>query len=409
MPSRRSVAGPRSIPGLPFPSWLDTPLPEQKRVLHGILVRGWIAVVPGVRVRPPEIVIGGERFTTELESRPEVRPGRLRAKVVGFRRYVSVPKTPSGDPWQLEVRVGRRVHRGDLGIAVDLEGMRHLSDLKVGKLAKVEPFLRCPRVVDGTIRGTACGGTLRRDEHELICTSCEASYPATNRHFDFLSDEMRVTTGIEDTVNVSSLDYDPLAEELIDQCSDGLVLDAGSGLKRPRYDHVVNLEVVDYPSTDVLAAGESLPFADGTFDGAMSLAVLEHVRDPFRCAAEVARVVRPGGKIYVAVPFLQPYHGYPHHYYNMTIAGLGNLFDQWFTIDRSGTPPYGWPVWTLTWFLDRYVAGLPPVVAERFKEMRVADLLGDGSEYLEDDFVTHLDERAVTDLASMNFLLGTRR
>lgn len=378
-------------------------------MLHGLLVRGWIAVTPGVRVAAPEIVIGDLRLATELEPRPEVRPGRLRSKVVGFRRYVTIPLSPSGAQWKLEVRVGRKVHRGDLGIAVDLEAIQTLRDLKIGKLARLEPFLRCPTVADGTTRGVACGGQLRRDDDRLVCDRCSATYPATSRYFDFLSDELRVTSGIEDTVNVSSLDYDPLAQELIDECRDGLVLDAGSGLKRPKYDHVVNLEIVDYPSTDVLAAGESLPFSDATFDGVLSLAVLEHVRDPFRCAEEVARVVKPGGKIYVAVPFLQPYHGYPHHYYNMTVAGLGNLFDRWFTIDRSGTPPYGWPVWTLTWFLDRYVAGLPPVVAERFKEMKVADLLGDGSEYLEDDFVTHLDERAVTDLASMNFLLGTRR
>jgi hypothetical protein len=26
------------------------------------------------------------------------------------------------------------------------------------------------------------------------------------------------------------------------------------------------------------------------------------------------------------VPFLQPLHGYPHHYYNMTGEGLRNLF-----------------------------------------------------------------------------------
>jgi ubiquinone/menaquinone biosynthesis C-methylase UbiE len=37
---------------------------------------------------------------------------------------------------------------------------------------------------------------------------------------------------------------------------------------------------------------ERLPFADGAFDGATALEVLEHVRDPGRAAAELARVAR---------------------------------------------------------------------------------------------------------------------
>jgi hypothetical protein len=37
--------------------------------------------------------------------------------------------------------------------------------------------------------------------------------------------------------------------------------------------------------------------------------------------------LKPGGELICAVPFRSLYHGYPHHYYNMTHQGLGNLFD----------------------------------------------------------------------------------
>ena len=190
-------------------------------------------------------------------------------------------------------------------------------------------ILRCPRPINGRIGGDDCRGELRRaDATTLECTRCGARYSHGDENYDFLPADLAASSGIVHTDNISSWGHDPIATQVIRNSSDGLVLDAGSGFKSTVYDNVVNLEVVGYPSTDVLGVGEHLPFADGAFDAALSLNVLEHVRDPFRCATELARVVRPGGKVYASAPFLQPYHGYPHHYYNMTASGLENLFDE---------------------------------------------------------------------------------
>jgi ubiquinone/menaquinone biosynthesis C-methylase UbiE len=41
---------------------------------------------------------------------------------------------------------------------------------------------------------------------------------------------------------------------------------------------------------------EHLPFADGSFDGVLLSGVVHHFPDPTRCAAEVFRVLRPGGR-----------------------------------------------------------------------------------------------------------------
>lgn len=47
---------------------------------------------------------------------------------------------------------------------------------------------------------------------------------------------------------------------------------------------------------------EPLPFEDGYFDAVVTLDVIEHVLDPACFARELARVLRPGGTVYVATP-----------------------------------------------------------------------------------------------------------
>ncbi len=48
--------------------------------------------------------------------------------------------------------------------------------------------------------------------------------------------------------------------------------------------------------------GRRLPYPDGWFDAVYSYHVLEHVESPADAAAELRRVLRPGGIIYLGVP-----------------------------------------------------------------------------------------------------------
>lgn len=50
------------------------------------------------------------------------------------------------------------------------------------------------------------------------------------------------------------------------------------------------------------ATGESLPFADGSFDIVCFVDVIEHCRDAHQCIREIARVLAPGGIAYVYGP-----------------------------------------------------------------------------------------------------------
>ena len=57
------------------------------------------------------------------------------------------------------------------------------------------------------------------------------------------------------------------------------------------------------------------------------LSVLEHCRQPFLMAQNLARLLRPGGKLCVSVPFAWEFHGYPSDYWRFTSEGIRVLFD----------------------------------------------------------------------------------
>ncbi|RME07989.1 MAG: class I SAM-dependent methyltransferase, partial [Anaerolineae bacterium] len=74
----------------------------------------------------------------------------------------------------------------------------------------------------------------------------------------------------------------------------------------------------------VNAAGEELPFPDGTFDLLLSHEVIEHVRDDRLAVQEMVRVLKPGGR---AVVFC-PNRGYPFETHGVYWRGkyrFGNI------------------------------------------------------------------------------------
>jgi SAM-dependent methyltransferase len=83
---------------------------------------------------------------------------------------------------------------------------------------------------------------------------------------------------------------------------------------------------------------------------------LEHVNFPERVVAEMARVLRPGGRVYVAVPFLQGYHpasGTGQDFQRYTHVGLTQLLSPFRVIERGIS---GGPSTALAWILREYLA-----------------------------------------------------
>jgi len=64
-----------------------------------------------------------------------------------------------------------------------------------------------------------------------------------------------------------------------------------------------------------VAAGEQLPYPDGTFDAVLSHEVIEHVADDRRAAREMIRVLRSGGRVILFCPNrLYPFETHGHYW-----------------------------------------------------------------------------------------------
>jgi SAM-dependent methyltransferase len=112
----------------------------------------------------------------------------------------------------------------------------------------------------------------------------------------------------------------------------GLVLDIGAADRwisahlHPRARYLA----IDYPTTavhrygtkpDAYADAAALPIPSASVDAVVCLETLEHVAAFERALGEIARVLKPGGRAFLSMPFLYPIHDAPHDHTRLTEHG----------------------------------------------------------------------------------------
>lgn len=107
------------------------------------------------------------------------------------------------------------------------------------------------------------------------------------------------------------------------------LLDIGCGrsvLER-KLPSMVEYISLDYPDTgaelyhsspSVFGTAEQLPFPDASIDIVACLEVVEHLEDPKQAFVEIGRILKPGGRALVSVPFAYPIHDAPHDFQRLT-------------------------------------------------------------------------------------------
>ncbi len=90
------------------------------------------------------------------------------------------------------------------------------------------------------------------------------------------------------------------------------VLDIGGSVQPYRpllQDRLRSYVAVDLrctPLVNVVGQGERLPFSGEAFDLVICTQMLEYAPDPGRVIAEIYRVIRPGGRLFLSVPAIYP-------------------------------------------------------------------------------------------------------
>ena len=138
------------------------------------------------------------------------------------------------------------------------------------------------------------------------------------------------------------------------------------------------LDIYNSPNLTYPRSGEfEFPVASDSYDVVLSGQVIEHVKQPWRWLPELARVVRPGGKVITINPVSWPYHEAPVDCWRIYPEGMRALYASagltvehclHTSLERPGlrplsprdVPPFAWPAgavakptgW-LDWFAGR--------------------------------------------------------
>lgn len=121
---------------------------------------------------------------------------------------------------------------------------------------------------------------------------------------------------------------------------------------------LLETDIAFAPRTQLICDAHDLPLQDGSVDGVIAQAVLEHVPDPYRCVEEFHRVLVPGGVVYAETPFMQQVHSGPYDFMRFSHMGHRRLFRHFSELESGAACGPGMALaWSFQYFLMSFARG----------------------------------------------------
>jgi SAM-dependent methyltransferase len=134
----------------------------------------------------------------------------------------------------------------------------------------------------------------------------------------------------------------PNPYELLAQ--DPLIFDIGSKGARGYYGfgppppgaRVVCVDLVAGPGVDLVADAHNMHMVpSNSVNCVVSISTIEHVRYPHDVIAEIYRILKPGGIVYLNIPFIFAFHADPDDYYRFSFNGIKILCEKFEIVDSG--------------------------------------------------------------------------
>lgn len=125
---------------------------------------------------------------------------------------------------------------------------------------------------------------------------------------------------------------------------------------------LLNVDLLPYQNVDIICDIENIPFKDNSVDYIINIAVLEHVPNPQKVISEIHRILKPGGKIYSFIPFMQPFHASPYDFQRFTFEGMKHQFREFDILKLKPIGPTSGMLWVVQeWFALVFSFGIKPL------------------------------------------------
>ncbi|MBI3074750.1 MAG: class I SAM-dependent methyltransferase [Parcubacteria group bacterium] len=207
---------------------------------------------------------------------------------------------------------------------------------------QLENSIACPK----------CLGSLSQEAERARCKKCSASFPITKGVY-FFEDAAPLSPAPlkprQKWTKWRNLNFAYLQNKLTKITEHSLVLDigAGPGQFRELYKNCRYVGMDFYPFSGVQVISDitkRFPFQENIFDYVVLSNVLEHLNEPKNTLRECFRVLKPGGRVIILVPFIIKVHQAPYDFLRYThfmlkyllersyfsaieISEIGNTFD----------------------------------------------------------------------------------